>query len=257
MDRIRNLETYQKVILSLLIVMLIAFTISYSIQSSQEGIIYREAFFRFSSNEEIACYSGILDGEQAEFRVTPDKLVYFTVGARSYGPYSVREDQTAVPENQKDNPYATGIEVHKGEEIIFRGIVHRTSDEDFTYILIDENGDIAGQNFYITANSGVITEIDGKVIDPFEPGVGIILKLMDGPPLAKRCQWIGWLLGVFCSVTLTISILFADELFRFKLSFHIRDAEYVEPSDWEIGRWVIGWILLFIMSIVSYSIGLR
>ena len=257
MERIKNLEMYQKIILILLLVMLLAFTICYCILSSQEGIMYRGSFLRCSREGDTILYSGKINGEEAAFRVTPDKFVYFTVSDRSYGPYSVREDATAVPQEYITSQYMTGIEVRNGEDVIFRGVAHKTGSDNSGYVLIDENGDIAGLNFQITTSSGAAVDSEGNVIDLLSPPVGTVLQLLDGPQLVIRCQWIGWFLGTFCSVAVTVSILFADEIFRWNLSFHIRDVEDAKPSDWELSRRFFGWISLIVMALISYIVGLK
>ena len=53
------------------------------------------------------------------------------------------------------------------------------------------------------------------------------------------------------------SILFSDELFYLSLSFRIRNAEYAEPSDWEMAGRYISWTGLTVMTLVLYIIGLR
>ena len=61
---------------------------------------------------------------------------------------------------------------------------------------------------------------------------------------------------LFCIVT-AISILFADELFRWNLSFQIRDADRAEPSDWEIATRYIAWTVMPVMAMVIFIAGLQ
>lgn len=61
---------------------------------------------------------------------------------------------------------------------------------------------------------------------------------------------------LLCVVTL-LSMLFADELFRFDLSFRVRDPDRAEPSDWEMAGRHISWTLLPVMALVVFIIGLR
>ena len=257
MERIKNLEMYQKIILILLVVLLLVFTIWYCVLSAQEGIMYKGSYFRCSQEGDTILYSGKIDGEEAVFRITPDKFVYFAVSDRSYGPYSVREDATAVPQAYKTSQYMTGIEVRNGEDVIFRGVAHKTGSDNTGYVLIDENGDLAGLNFQITTGSGTAIDSEGNAIGLLKPSVGTILRLLDDPQLVKRCQWIGWFLGVFCSIAVAVSILFSDELFRWNLSFHIRDVEDAKPSDWELSRRFFGWVSLIVIAFVSYIVGLK
>ena len=81
-----------------------------------------------------------------------------------------------------------------------------------------------------------------------------ILELMNDPELTHKGEWFG---AVFICVLNTISILFADELFRWNLAFRIRNVDYAEPSDWEIAGRYIGWTVLTIMALVFFIIGLQ
>ena len=60
---------------------------------------------------------------------------------------------------------------------------------------------------------------------------------------------------LLCIVTI-VSLLFADELFRWNLSFQIQDADQAEPSDWEITKRYISWTALPIMAMVVFIVGL-
>ena len=53
-----------------------------------------------------------------------------------------------------------------------------------------------------------------------------------------------------------VSILFADELFRWNLSFQIRDVYDAEPSEWEIFTRYAGWTVLTVLTPIMYVIGL-
>ena len=54
-----------------------------------------------------------------------------------------------------------------------------------------------------------------------------------------------------------VSILYADELFRWDLSFQIQNAETAEPSEWEMMKRYLSWTVLTIMLLVLYIVGLR
>ena len=61
---------------------------------------------------------------------------------------------------------------------------------------------------------------------------------------------------LMCAVT-AVSILYAYELFRFQMSFRIRNADRAEPSDWEIDCWYISWTLIPLMSLIVFIMGLN
>lgn len=67
-----------------------------------------------------------------------------------------------------------------------------------------------------------------------EPSPSDIVNLMMGPKVTYKGEIGAWFARfVFCILTV-ISILFEKELFRWHLSFSIRDPEHAEPSDWEM-----------------------
>ena len=54
-----------------------------------------------------------------------------------------------------------------------------------------------------------------------------------------------------------LSILFADELFRWHLSFRVWNADNLEPSDWELAGRYISWTVLCVTALVVFVIGLQ
>ena len=80
---------------------------------------------------------------------------------------------------------------------------------------------------------------------------------MNDPELTHKGEWFAWFGALFICALNAISILFADELFRWNLAFRIRNADHAEPSDWEIAGRYIGWTVLSIMALVLFIIGLQ
>ena len=83
-----------------------------------------------------------------------------------------------------------------------------------------------------------------------------ILELTEGPELQHKGVWAAWFGGVFICAVTAFSILFADELFRWDLSFRVRDVEQAEPSDWEIASRYIGWTGFLILALGIFIKGL-
>ena len=113
-------------------------------------------------------------------------------------------------------------------------------------MLFNEDGSWADLGIYATMSDGTVIDGDGNEVDQMEPSPQTILKLMDGPELTHR--------GI--SLLVGLSILFADELFRWDLRFRIRSPESAEPSDWELFSRKLGWIVAVILIFVLYLIGL-
>ena len=89
-----------------------------------------------------------------------------------------------------------------------------------------------------------------------KPSAETILELMDGPELTHKGDMQAWFGGVFICVINAISILFADELFRFNLAFQIRNADRAEPSEWEIAGRYISWTIIAGMALALFVMGL-
>lgn len=250
MERIKDLDLHQKGILLLLCAMIVVFGVIYSIETSHVGYLYYDEILEFREDSGNAVYAGTINGLESCFTVASDKTVTFQHGEKIYGPYILKIDPTAVPE-EKD--YLTGIEILEGAEVFFRGGYYRMNGD---LMLYDEKGSMDFPPVVVQIGDTVV-DGNGNGIDPMEPSVHTILELMFGPELDSMGEWIAYLFGVILSVFTAVSILFADELFRFRLSFQVQDAYQAEPTDFEmIGRY-IGWTVMTVAVLVLYMVGLR
>ena len=126
-----------------------------------------------------------------------------------------------------------------------------------TLWLYHENGDLENGGITITTSAGVTLDEDGNVADPNEPSLSTILELMGGPALTHKGDWLPYLLGVFLCTVTAVTILFADELFRFQLSFRVRDVENAEPTDLELFGRYVAWTVLPMAALVIFALGLQ
>lgn len=255
MERTRDLNLYQKIILIILAAMFVVFTVAYFMVTSRVGFAYRDAILCPSDEGGNTVYTGRIKGETASFIVTPDKVVTFSYGNKTYGPYTAHEDPSAVPEDENLSEYMTGVEVRQGNEIFFRGGVMMSGGSNSRMMLFDEDGSLSNLGFSITSN-GTMYDSDGNEIDQMAPSASTILYLMHGPKLTSKGEWLAWFCGVFISIVTAISIFFADELFRWNLAFIIRNVERAEPSEWEIMGRYVGWTICPVMVLVTYIMGL-
>lgn len=256
MERIKSLDRFQKIILLILSAMLVIFAVAYSVVSSRVGFSYRDTILRAQVVDGTTIYSGRIRGETTTFTVTQDKIVTYCYGDKQYGPYTVLEDPTAIPEDSDFAHYLTGIEIRDGNSIFFRGGVLTLSGGTREKMLFDEDGQLDHGDITVTSGSGVVYDLEGNVIDQMAPSPTTILQLAEGPELTKKGHWSAWLLATFTLVLTAVHILFADEIFRFNLAFRVRNADRAEPSEWEIAQRYISWIALPIMALVLYIIGL-
>lgn len=101
MEKIKRLNWYQKSVLVVMIAMALVFAVIYSMTISKVGFEYKDAIFVPSQENSSTVYSGRLRGQKAYFSVSQDKTVVFHYGNKIYGPYTVKEDNTAIPEEEK------------------------------------------------------------------------------------------------------------------------------------------------------------
>lgn len=244
LDRIKELGRYQKILLLLMAVMILAFTVIYPIVTVRSGFLYEDTILVPAEEDGGTVYSGKIRGTAATFTVSADKTVIFQYGNTVYGPYTVKEDPAAIPKDSDLQTQMTGIELRCGGEIVFRGGVVNSGDWRMLY---NEDGS------FDLLRSITATMSDGTM----EPSVSTILDLTDGPALTHKGTWLGWFGGVLICVITALTMLFADELFRWNASFLVRNAEEAEPSDWEIAGRYITWTALPVMAAVIFILGLK
>lgn len=249
MYRLQNLDWFQRIVLILLAVMLIVFAVLYGVVTSKVGFLYRDTVFMQSKENGSTIYSGEIDGLKCVFTVTENNTVTFQCGEGLYGPFTAKEDPTAVPDGRE---YLQGIQLMEGDQIYYRGGIFYNGEGGI--VLFNENGDV--QLSIVTDGDGTVV-INGKVIDQMKPSAATVLQLMYGPQLVHKGTWIGFISGLMITVMTAVSILFADELFRWKLSHRIQNAELAEPSDYELVTRYIAWSVLPIMIFGIYMLGLK
>ena len=246
MERFKTLDYRQKWIFLIMGVMVLVFTILYPVTLSRVGYSYRDAILVPHEAEGTTVYSGKIQGEAASFTVTQDKTVTFQYGDFTYGPYTVKENPQAAPESGDLADSLSGVEIWWQDSRLFRGGARKLDQHG--WLLYYENGEPYGLEIKITTGDNSAAQM--------EPSLATILDLAMGPELTHKGHWLPWFLGILLCVVNAVSILYADELFRFWLSFRIESPELVEPTDLEITGRYFGWIAMLIGILVVFVIGL-
>lgn len=256
MRRLRELGSYQKVLLVLLALMLAAFSVLYPITLRREGVEYEGALLTVTIEGDTVRYSGKLEGEAITFLVTGGNQLLFQKGEKSYGPYIVKEDRSAAPRDEVLYAQMTGLELYRADELIFRGGVIQTGD---SFLLYQPEGGLYSDpdSVSIMGSDGVLRDEAGNVKDLDAPSTKTVLRMMNGPALTHRGSRLGWFCGVFLSLAAGIAILFAEELFRWELSWKIREPEQAVASETELFNRSLGQTGLVLAALVVYCIGLR
>ena len=254
MEKIKNLNLYQKGVVLFMIAIALLFAVIYQRTIRRVGFEYKDAILVPIQEQGSTVYSGKIKGKQARFTVSDNQTVVFQYGDKTYGPYTAEEDPTAVPGDEEMAENMTGVEIRQGDEILFRGGVLKWGDR---YHLYNEDGSLDNGDMSSITVYGVEIGENGLAIDPMKPTAAVILELLDGPQLTHKGEWFPWFAGVGICILNIISILFADELFRWNLSFQIRNADNAEPSEWEIAGRYLGWTVLAICALVMFITGLE
>ena len=243
MERMKQLGRFQKGVLVVLIAVVTIFTILYSIAFSKIGFVDEDAFMEKRTDGENTVYTGNVNGYVLSYTITKDNAVYCHYGENTYGPYTVRKDPTAVPKNDEQAEDMVGVEIREGEEILSRGGV----------LVIDGKIRLYKES---TEVSNDPMALPGNIYGSHKPTAQMILYLLSGPKLVKGGNIWYWIGGVIAAALTAFSVIFAEELFAFALSFRIRYAELAEPSDWEIVSRYAGWALGVFATPIIFLLGL-
>lgn len=254
MERIKSMNYYQKAVLIVMIVMALIFAVIYPKTISRVGYRYNDAILIPTQEKGNTVYSGKIQGKQAKFIVSNDNTVMFNYGDKSYGQYTLKEDPTAIPKDEELAEQMSGIEIRNGEKLLFRGGVLNVGD---FYWLYNEDGTLDNFEFSFVTMDGIERDEIGNVIDRMEPSASTIYELLNEPELTHKGESYVWFGAVFICILNALTILFADELFRWDLAFRIRNIDNAEPSDLEIAGRYIGWTAMTIMALVVFLMGLQ
>jgi len=243
-----ELSTGQRVIFCLQAVLIVLFLILYNTVGQQQVLRYHGEALRRTEGEHAVLYSGKLKGHPISLAVTETTVEYRYDGKTLR--YTVTEDPTAVPPEGAGDLHETmrqllnGVEIRKNGELLFRGGWGRFGS---SLMLYNEDGSsTVGIDYTVYSN--------GRLLN--DPSASSILNLIHAPDVGRRANPTGLLGGIFLCIACMISLLFADNLFRWNLRFRIRNAEDAEPSDWEItSRWIT-WLLFTGLAIAIFILGL-
>lgn len=253
MIRMKRLNCYQKGIMIAMIVMALIFAAIYPATISRVGYRYKDAILVPHQEDGNTVYSGKMNGEPTQFIVSEGKSIVLQHGNKTYGPYTMKEDPSAIPKDAESAEQMVGVEIYNNK-VLFRGGILDFGDDPW---LFKEDGTLDNFRITYTTDDGTERDENGNVIDKMEPSASTIYELLHGPELTHKGEALAWFAAVFIGILNALSMLFADELFRWNLSFRIRNAENAEPSDWAMAGRYVGWTVMAIMTLVVFITGLQ
>lgn len=143
------------------------------------------------------------------------------------------------------------VTVCRDDTIIFAG---QAKDMDGRPLLYDKNGSV-DLDLTMTFNDKTI-DMYGNVVDPYEPSITETLDIVMSPELSHKGNWYMWACGVIICLLNAITIIFANEIFKFAMSFKIANAEFAEPSSLFLKVRNIEWAIITTLALIVFIIGL-
>jgi hypothetical protein len=150
-----------------------------------------------------------------------------------------------------DEPGEWYLDIHDNKLYYMPRVWENMADVTVTLPTID------GEMITITGSDGKPVYSNGGTKDGMEPSVQTVIELLHDPQLVRKGSVLVWFEATVICILNAIWILYADELFRWGLSFRVRNANVTEPSDWEMARRYIGWTVLPILALGLFVIGLQ
>lgn len=169
-----------------MVIMALIFAVIYPKTLARVGYRYHDAILVPQQEGGNTVYSGKIDGGQAQFIVSENKSVVLQYRDKTYGPYMIQENPTAIPEDKKFENGIIGIEVFNGDKVLFRGGLVDYGD---AYWLYNEDGTLYGFEFSYAPDYGLEVDQDGNEVDKMTPSAYTIYELLNQPKLTHngRC----------------------------------------------------------------------
>ena len=260
------------------------FAVLYPIVGRQKGVKRNGDFYGMTAVGETKLYVGTIhswieghtviqsgDGREAVYAVTPvsadDIRVECQIGEETFGPFRVTKYPLAQLPGAGSNalnsfpiPFDTGLEIKNTitGETLFRG-GYRLSG-DYTSLIsgtITTEGDPGSASEHMTVDG--VTYFDYAPASP-EKGPGpydlTFFALEAEEELTHKGNVGYFALALLVAVLNAASIVWAEELFVWSMSFQVADPESVEPSEWEIFPRHVGWGLFLLMELIVLIMGL-
>ena len=252
-ERWSALTRLQRLLLLFQGVLLLLFLILYFLWGSREGVERRSIFYEKSVQGDTVTYHSKAAGFLTEYTVKGsggEYTVMCRVEDETFGPYTVSPDPEAAKDpGDWEGPVTGGVQVWQGSELLYRGAYYVGTNGELLW-LKDEQGALHW-------GGDVVRTTGYSAPDAIQmPQVADILSFSLGPAVVRRGDILFFWLLLLIALLNSASILYADELFRWDLSFRIRDVEGAEPSEWEMYSRYIGWCLLCVVELGVFIHGL-
>lgn len=249
----KEMSLLRRVLLAILAAMILGFGIATPFVSARKGIAYGDTLLYAAREGEVRRYTGRIDGRRAEFTVTPGGTVEYRWGEEVYGPYRVAEDPSASPKGSMAAWNLPGIEIRRGDEVLFRGGFY---DGGWSALYGEDGEPFDILNITYGASGGKVYDSNGKELtlrDLHEPGLSTVAELaLREPELTHRGSFALYLLVTLLAAFNMFQICFPGLMFRWSILWHVKDPYAAEPSDFYIFMEQAEWVILTVVAAVLY-----
>lgn len=119
--RVKVLGRYQKILLLLMAVMILAFTVIYPIVTARSGFLYEDTILVPAEEDGCTVYSGEDPRNRRELHRICGQNRHLSVWQHRLRPLYRQRGSHRHSEGQRPQTQITGIELRCGGEIVFRG----------------------------------------------------------------------------------------------------------------------------------------
>lgn len=158
MERIKTLNYYQKGIIIVMVAMILIFAVIYPKTISRVGYRYNDEILVPNQENGNIVYSGKINGVPTQFIVSKEKSIVLQHGDKTYGPYTMKEDPTAIPKDEELAEQMIGVEICNNDKVLFRGGVLDFGDD---YWLYNEDGTLDNFGFTYVTGDGIERDENG------------------------------------------------------------------------------------------------
>lgn len=257
---------YRQAMLAATVGLMVLATVLYLTVGNRQGVEYGSSFYELTTMNGIKTYTANAhewwegntiiqsnEGRKIVYTVTPTSLDGFRVecqmGEETFGPYQVEGLSTAdLPAKLTEIPLDGGMEITNlttGEHLFRGGYIQSSDGYSF---LLDETAEISGSSILDYAPSR--PEKGPNCDDLYHFTFGAEASM------THRANWMLYFCALLFAVFNTVSLLYAEELFIFHMSFRVADPESVEPSEWELFSRYASWAVFLFFEGVLFLAGL-
>lgn len=257
---------YRRAMLVATVGLMVLATVLYLTVGSQKGFEYGGSFYALTAVDGTMTYTANAHewhegnttiqsgaGRRIVYTVTPvfdsGFVVTCKMGEETYGPYQVAAlDLADLSTRVLSFPLDGGMEITNvttGERLFRGGYIRSSSGYAF---LLDENKQ--GEADSILDFAPPKPKKGPNCDDLYHFTFGAEESMMG------RADWTLYFCALLSAVFNTVSLVYAEERFTFRMSFRVADPANVEPSEWELFTRHAGWAVFLFFEAVFLLAGL-